>query len=220
MLAGTTNLRRLDQVEHFWDTVDTIGEGFGFSLFGARHLVTLALYIGFAALSCKLYKAADEKKRAQLRGLFAVLLLADEAFKQIGLRIGGNFNWDYLPLHLCSINIFLIALHAWKPSRLLDNFLYFICIPAATAALLFPTWTSLPAANFMFWHSTSVHILLAAYPIMLFSGGDIRPIAWFRDHVGYHWIGFPVLLVAVFALMDVPIMLKKRKEDKLLIDTA
>lgn len=227
MLAGTTNLRRLDQVEHFWDTVDTIGEGFGFSLFGARHLVTLALYIGFAALSCKLYKAADEKKRAQL------------------------------PLHLCSINIFLIALYAWKPSRLLDNFLYFICIPAATAALLFPTWTSLPAANFMFWHSTSVHILLAAYPIMLFSGGDIRPsvrymgkcfllllamavpiycvnllldtnfvflmyapdgnpLAWFRDHVGYHWIGFPVLLVAVFALMDVPIMLKKRKEDKLL----
>ena len=216
-----------------------------------------ALYIGFAALSCKLYKAADEKKRAQLRGLFAVLLLADEAFKQIGLQIGGNFNWDYLPLHLCSINIFLIALHAWKPSRLLDNFLYFICIPAATAALLFPTWTSLPAANFMFWHSTSVHILLAAYPIMLFSGGDIRPsvrymgkcfllllamavpiycvnllldtnfmflmyapdgnpLAWFRDHVGYHWIGFPVLLLAVFALMDVPIMLKKRKEDKLL----
>lgn len=126
MLAGTTNLRRLDQVEHFWDTVDTIGEGFGFSLFGARHLVTLALYIGFAALSCKLYKAADEKKRAQLRGLFVVLLLADEAFKQIGLQIGGNFNWDYLPLHLCSINICLIALYAWKPSRLLDNFLYFI----------------------------------------------------------------------------------------------
>lgn len=91
MLAGTTNLRRLDQVEHFWDTVDTIGEGFGFSLFGARHLVTLALYIGFAALSCKLYKAADEKKRAQLRGLFAVLLLADEAFKQIGLQIGREF---------------------------------------------------------------------------------------------------------------------------------
>ena len=175
MLAGITNLRRLDQVEHFWDTVDTIGEGFGFSLFGARHLVTLALYIGFAALSCKLYKAADEKKRAQLRGLFAVLLLADEAFKQIGLQIGGNFNWDYLPLHLCSINIFLIALYAWKPSRLLDT-------------------------NFMF----------------LMYAPDGNPLAWFRDHVGYHWIGFPVLLVAVFALMDVPIMLKKRKEDKLL----
>ena len=68
-------------MEHFWDTVDTIGEGFGFSLFGARHLVTLALYIGFAALSCKLYKAADEKKRAQLRGLFAVLHFIFYIFK-------------------------------------------------------------------------------------------------------------------------------------------
>ena len=158
-------------MEHFWDTIETIGAGYGFSLFGARHLATLALFVGFAALSCKLYKEADEKKRAGPRKLFALLLLADEAFKQIGLQIGGNFDASYLPLHLCSINIFLIALHAWRPSEALDNFLYYICIPAATAALLFPTWTSLPA------HSTSVHILLAVYPMMLFAARDIRPSA-------------------------------------------
>ena len=103
-------------MEHFWDTVDTIGKGVGFSLFGQLHLITLALYVGFAVLSCKLYKEADEKKRAGLRKLFALLLLADEAFKQIGLQIGGNFDASYLPLHLCSINIFLIALHTWRPS--------------------------------------------------------------------------------------------------------
>ena len=107
----------------------------------------------------------------------------------------------------------------------------------------------------MFWHSTSVHILLAVYPIMLFSGGEIRPsvrymgkcfllllamvvpiycvnllldtnfmflmyapdgnpLAWFRDRFGYHWIGFPVLLAAVFSLMDVPVLLKGRQENK------
>lgn len=138
MLAGTTNLRRLDQVEHFWDTVDTIGEGFGFSLFGARHLVTLALYIGFAALSCKLYKAADEKKRAQLRGLFAVLLLADEAFKQIGLQIGGNFNWDYLPLHLCSINIFLIAAVRMEAEQAARQFSLFYLYPRGDGGTAVP----------------------------------------------------------------------------------
>ena len=31
--------------------------------------------------------------------------------------------------------------------------------------------------NFMFLHSTSVHILLAVYPMMLFAAGDIRPSA-------------------------------------------
>lgn len=172
MLAGTTNLRRLDQVEHFWDTVDTIGEGFGFSLFGARHLVTLALYIGFAALSCKLYKAADEKKRAQLRGLFAVLLLA--AYP-IMLFSGGDIRPSVRYMGKCFLLLLAMAVPIYCVNLLLDT-------------------------NFMF----------------LMYAPDGNPLAWFRDHVGYHWIGFPVLLVAVFVLMDVPIMLKKRKEDKLL----
>ena len=61
-----------------------------------------------------------------------------------------------------------------------------------------------------------VNLLLDTNFMFLMYAPDGNPLAWFRDHVGYHWIGFPVLLVAVFALMDVPIMLKKRKEDKLL----
>lgn len=159
----------------FWDTVDTIGEGFGFPLFGARHLLSLALFAAFVAASCTVYKKADGKKRAKIRKLFALLLIADELFKHAGLLLGGNFEWTYLPLHLCSINIFLIAIHAWRPSKTLDNFLYFVCIPAAIAALLFPTWKALPVANFMYLHSTSVHYLLACYPIMLFYAGDIQP---------------------------------------------
>ena len=62
----------------------------------------------------------------------------------------------------------------------------------------------------------AVNCLLDTNFMFLMYAPDGNPLAWFRDHVGYHWIGFPVLLVAVFALMDVPIMLKKRKEDKLL----
>jgi len=52
-----------------------------------------------------------------------------------------------------------------------------VSIPAATAALLFPTWTALPLGNFMHWHSFTVHILLAGYPILLTAAGDIRPQA-------------------------------------------
>ena len=179
-------------MEHFWDTIETIGEGYGVSLFGARHLVTLALFVLTAVLCCRGYARADAERRAKMRRVFAILLLLDEVFKQIGLQIGGNFDASYLPLHLCSINIFLIAVHAWRRSEVLDNFLYYICIPAATAALLFPTWTSLPAMNFMFLHSTSVHILLAVYPMMLFAAGDIRPSA--------KGLGKSLLLLLVMAI--------------------
>lgn len=87
----------------------------------------------------------------------------------------GAFLPKYLPLHLCSIHIILIAVHAVRPSKGLENFLYAIWIPGALAALLFPAWTPLPPANFMRIHSAAVHILPAAYPIMLTAGGDIRP---------------------------------------------
>lgn len=193
-------------MEHFWDTVDTIGEGFGFSLFGARHLASLALFAAFVAVSCTVYRKADGKRRTFIRRLFALLLIADELFKHAGLLIGGNFAWTYLPLHLCSINIFLIAVHAWRPSRVLDNFLYFICIPAAIAALLFPTWTKLPVANFMYLHSTSVHYLLACYPIMLFYAEDIRPRVRELGRCVLLLLGMAVPILGINLLLDTNFM--------------
>lgn len=162
-------------MNHFWDTVETIPEGFGFPYYGTLHMAFLFALVIFAALCSAAYRKADTKQREKLRKLFAVLLLADELFKMVCLFIGGNYIAKYLPFHLCSINIFLIAVHAWKPSKTLDNFLYIACIPGAAAAMLFPTWSTLPVANFMFWHSFTVHFLLVTYPLMLTIGGDIRP---------------------------------------------
>lgn len=89
----------------------------------------------------------------------------------------GLWTKNYFPLQLCTINIFIIAWHTIKPSKLIDNFLYTICVPAAIMALAFPSWTKLPMANFMHIHSFTIHILLALYPIMLTVGGDIKPRA-------------------------------------------
>lgn len=162
-------------MQYFSSTIETIPPGLGFPLFGAVHLAWLALFFAAAVFCSLLYRRLSREKRRRMRLVFAVLLLADEAFKTVCLLAAGNYLFTYLPLHLCSINIILIVIHAPRPSRLLGSFLYTVCIPAAAAALLFPTWTSLPPANFMHLHSFTVHILLAVYPIMLTAGGDIRP---------------------------------------------
>lgn len=164
-------------MQYFLDTIETIPEGQGFSSFGPVHLAWLAGFVVFAIACSLFYRNSSQARRKHIRWLFAALLLADEAFKIVCLLVGGNYRASYLPLHMCSINIFLIALHALRPTRLVDNFLYAVCIPAALAALLFPTWVSLPPANFMHLHSFTVHILLATYPIMLTAGRDIRPQA-------------------------------------------
>ena len=160
---------------YFLETSDTIVEGVGFSHFDLTHIGWLCVFVITVVLNCLLYRKLGERGRDKWRKTVAILLIGDELFKMLVLFIGGNYDWGYLPLHLCSINIFFIAFHAWKPGKLLDNFLYTICIPGTLAALLFPTWTKLPVINAMHIHSSTVHILLALYPITLFVCGDIKP---------------------------------------------
>lgn len=162
-------------MKHLLATTGTIEKGVGFDLFGACHLTWLAVLLAFMLVCCIAYRRMNTASRRWLRLLMAAAILADEALKMAVLLIGGTFTVHYLPLHLCSINLFLIAWHALRPSPTLDNYLYITCTPGALAALLFPSWTALPPTSLMHIHSFTFHILLATYPVMLLSGSDIRP---------------------------------------------
>ena len=162
-------------MEYFLETTETIQNGLGFQHYDSLHLSWLFIFIAIVILSIHYYRNASESNRAKWRKITALLLILDELWKMFFLFAGGNYQFSYLPLHLCSINIFVIAYHAWKPNRLLSSILYTVCIPGALAALLFPSWTKLPLMNFMHLHSFTVHILLALYPIVLTAAGEIHP---------------------------------------------
>lgn len=162
-------------MQNFLHTTETIPSGLGFSHFSPLHLAWLAVGIILVVLNAIWYGRLNEKGREYWKKIVAALIVLDEVFKMVMLMVGGRYNASYLPLHLCSINIFIIAIHAWRPFRILGGFLYTVCIPGAIAALLFPTWTSLPLGNFMHLHSFTVHILLAMYPIVLAAAGELAP---------------------------------------------
>lgn len=162
-------------MEHFLDSNDTIAPGLGFQHFDALHLSWLALFLIVAVINCIWYNKLSEKGKDRWKKTVAMILLVGEALKISMHLIAGNFIWDNLPLHLCGINIFLIAIHAWKPTKTLSCFLYTVCIPGAMAALLFPNWTSLPLLNFFHIHSSLAHILLVLYPLVLAITGELKP---------------------------------------------
>ena len=179
-------------MKYFLDTTGTIPKGLGFKHFDATHLCWLALFVLLAVLLCSIYCRLGETGRRRFRYTLAALIVANELFKVICLVIGGRYTINYLPLHLCSINIILIAIHAVRPTRTLDNYLYAIGLPTTILALLLPTWTKLPVLNFSHLHSFTVHIELALYPIVLLAGRDIKPRARF--------IGICLLLLAALAV--------------------
>lgn len=160
-------------MKYFLDTVETIADNVGFSLFGGLHLVWILIFVAVVAVNCLLYRKLGEISRLRWRWVVAGLIVLDELFKMAMLTIGGRYNLTYLPLHLCSINIFIVAIHVWRPNPNTGAFLYTVCIPGAIAAILFPSWTSLPLGNFMHWHSFTIHILLAMYPIVLAVNGEL-----------------------------------------------
>ena len=193
-------------MRYFMDTTETIPASVGFPHFGTIHIIWLSIFVVLAVASCLMYRKLSDKGKRIWRIVIACLLIADEVFKDVMLVLGDRFRADYLPLHLCSINIILIAIHAWKPSRLLSGYLYTVGIPGAMAALLFPSWTSLPLGNFMHLHSFTVHILLAIYPIVLTAAGELRPeVKRLPQYLGL-LIGMAIPIYGINLLLDTNFM--------------
>lgn len=164
-------------MEYFLYTKGTIPKGLGFSHFDTTHILWLLIMAATLVYGCYHYRHLSAEGRSRWKKCMALLLIADELFKQACLIIGGRFTLGYLPLHLCNINIILIAVHAFRPSKTIGNYLYTVCIPATMAAMLFPDWTKMPVMNFLHLHSFTLHILLAVYPVVLTVNGEIKPRA-------------------------------------------
>lgn len=166
----------------FWYTIDTMqrlrgGDYKAFPLFGPVHCFWLGLCAALCLGGFFLFRRLGPKGRRRVLAALTALLLADELFKDIPALLTGQFTWQFLPFHLCSINLFICLWYALRPNPLAAETLYALALPGALAALLFPSWQPVPLWNFIHIHSSTVHTILAVYPVLLLGGGfrpDVR----------------------------------------------
>ena len=95
-------------MQYFMDTTETIPSGVGFASFGQLHLLWLGVFILLTAGCIIWYRKLSDRGKRIWKIAVAILLVADEVFKVAMLVAGGRYLPGYLPLHLCSINIFII----------------------------------------------------------------------------------------------------------------
>ena len=152
----------------------TIEPGKGMDSYSLGHFIWLGLLFFLIFFLGKKYKAADEDKRKKIRIVIASLIMLDEIVKDIIMPITGQWDWSFLPFHLCSISVFVVFIHALTGNRILEEYTYAITLPTASMAMAFPDWTgALPCMNLMCIHSFSIHLLLVLYPCLLLYGGFI-----------------------------------------------
>ena len=146
-----------------------------FSLWGREHLLWLGAFCILCAAAIPLYRRMGSRGRRRTLLTLTGLLLADELAKHLFLLILGEEDVDYLPLHLCSVGLFVCLWYAVHPNRYAGELLFAVSLPGAVMALLFPGWSILPPWSFLSIHSFTFHMLLCLIPLLLLSSGEIAP---------------------------------------------
>ena len=161
----------------FWKSYDITHAELGadfqcYPLYGKIHLIELVLSLAFIVGMALWYHRSTARTRRRILWGVTIALLADEAALLLGMALTGQWNWSYLPLHLCSINVFVCLYNTLTDRNWCKEELYALCIPGAALALLCPSWLDVPS----WWtlinlHSISIHALLVLYPVLLVVGG-------------------------------------------------
>lgn len=137
----------------FWKSYDIthaeLGPNFRcYPLYGKIHLIELALSLVFIVGMALWYRRSSASARRRILVGVTIALLADEAALLLGMALTGQWNWSYLPLHLCSINVFVCLYNTLTDQNWCKEELYALCIPVRRWLCSAPAgWTCPPGGR-------------------------------------------------------------------------
>ena len=160
----------------------------GYPLFGSAHLLSVGITLMLVTVAMVFIRKKSLRTQRRVMRVIPLFMLALEAFKDLFLVSVGRFGIGYLPLHVCSIGIFVFLLREYLPwdrgRKYFGEVALVLIMPASVAALIFADWTIYyPVLNFINLHSYLWHGLLVLYPLLLYQAKEISPSI---RH--FHWV--------------------------------
>ena len=174
--------------------------GAPFVLFGTWHLVALLVII-LLNVGMLGFRRSSEKTRTAVRWTMAIVLWADEVSWHIWNAFWGHWTvTTMLPLHICSILIWLAGFMLIFKIYPIYEFVYFIGIGAAMQALLTPDGGIYGFPHYRIFQTMISHGLLITSGIYLTTVEGFRPTwkSFWRVVIGvniYAAIIFPINLL-------------------------
>ena len=168
-----------------------------FVLFGTWHLVSIAFFVllNFALLG---FRKSSEKTRRTVRIVMAVILWLNEAAWHVWNLYWGHWNIQtMLPLHVCSIMIWLSGFMLIFKNYRIYEFAYFIGIGGALQAFLTPDAGIYGFPHFRIFQTQIAHGLLITATIFLTTVEGMRPTWKSMLRV---IIGTNIVMVIVFGI--------------------
>jgi hypothetical integral membrane protein (TIGR02206 family) len=146
-----------------------------FILFGTVHILTLAV-VALFILWLTRFKGAPEQTLRRVRWTLAgVLWLNEIAWHAWNITVGTWTVQNMLPLHLCSVLVWLTGFALVSRNMLLYEFIYFLGIGAALQALLTPDAGMYGFPHFRYIQPVISHGLLVSAGVYMTVVEGLRP---------------------------------------------
>jgi hypothetical integral membrane protein (TIGR02206 family) len=150
-------------------------QGPAFELFGDTHLAALGALVLLNVILISFRNASDGTKAA-LRWMLALILLVNEvAWHYWNYSVGTWTLQTMLPLHLCSVLVWLGALMLMRKSYRIYEFMYFMGIAGAIQALATPDLGIYGFPHFRFFQTFTSHGLIVTSAIYMTVVEGFRP---------------------------------------------
>jgi hypothetical integral membrane protein (TIGR02206 family) len=150
-------------------------QGAAFELFGPTHLAAL-LALVLLNLFMLRFKGADERTRHTIRWTMAIILWANEfAWHLWNYAVGRWTIQTMLPLHLCSVLVWVGAFMLVTKNYRIYEFAYLLGISGALQALLTPDLGIYGFPHFRFFQTFISHGLIVTAAVYMTTVEGFRP---------------------------------------------
>jgi hypothetical integral membrane protein (TIGR02206 family) len=157
------------------DFITSDYQGRPFQFLGIPQIVTLLLLVLLNIILLR-DKRKDEKARARTRWTIAIILWVNEALFHLWHIYYGSWNiQEHIPLHACSVLIWLSGFMLIKKNKTIYEFAYFMGIAGAIQALFTPDIGIYGFPHYRFFQTFISHGLLVTGAIYMTTVEGFRP---------------------------------------------
>jgi hypothetical integral membrane protein (TIGR02206 family) len=175
--------------------------GASFQVFGTGHLIALGLIVIFCLSFLYVRNIWGDQEKKRFRYILAVILFLNEIAWHVWAVYWGVWTIQtMLPLHMCSVVVWLTMYMLLTNNYQLYEVSYFLGIGGALQALLTPDITGYGFPHFRAFNSFLAHGLLVAVPVYMTLVEGYRPI-WASFKRIFIWANIYMIFVFFLNLM-------------------
>lgn len=163
-------------LEYFWSYQSDLPTGIGTPNFSATHLGWVAASILLIVTVILVYRRQNPLTRIRIQRSLVILIALLDISRWIWAALLGHYSIvEMLPLHLCSLSVWVELAAVFTDRPLLKEFGYALGMPGALASVLTPDWGVYPFVSYQYLQAALGHTLLVMVPTIWIWGDGFRP---------------------------------------------